>query len=246
MVVCKCGSEIPVERAGAAMCPACLLRVALEPSVLSDPLSSAPARLLGPVGRGPHGTVHLAVRPDDDPQIVTVKLIEVPTDPQRFSERMRNTADVLNSLRHAAIPEVVQVGVTPGGQAYVVASYVPGSSLCDYVTSHRAGVSERVQLAEQLCSIIADLHHNGVIHGSIKPTNIIVCESANGPFAVLLDTGIVPAIELGAGDTEAPTEARDERSLHALLADLLGDLGGLVEGTESAAGLADMFSRRAG
>jgi serine/threonine-protein kinase len=158
---------------------------------------------------------------------------------------MRETASVLESLDLSAIPEIVQVGVTGRGQAYVVAAYVPGPSLRGYVTSRHAGVSERVQLAGRLCSVIGDLHQRKLIHGSIKPTNLIVSESADGPVPLVLDTGIVPAIEFGAGDPEAANEARDERELHALLADVLGDLGGLVAGAESPAALAEMFSRRA-
>ena len=93
------------------MCPACLLRLALAPGLSATIDHEPAARLVGPVGRGPHGVVHLAARPDDDPQLVTVKVIEAATDPQRFCERMRQTGIALDSLRHPGIPEVVQIGV---------------------------------------------------------------------------------------------------------------------------------------
>jgi serine/threonine protein kinase len=245
MVACACGSELPAGQEGAVLCPACLLRLALEPGLEPDASESAPAQLLGPVGRGPHGIVHLAVRPDHDPQIVTVKVIEAPTDVQRFCGRMCETVGALESLRHPGVPEYAEIGVTSRGQPSVIAAYVPGPSLRDYLASARTSVSGRVQLAERICAVVADLHQLEVVHGSIKATNVIVCESADGPVPVLLDTGIVPAIEFGAGKEGARTVARDQRDLHALLADLLGDLAGLVEGTESARALAEMFARRA-
>jgi serine/threonine protein kinase len=246
MGICACGVELGDRETDGGLCPACLLRLALEPSAITvDDSPATPARLLGPVGRGPHGTVHLAIRPDDDPQIVTVKVIDVPTDTGRFCERVRDTAEALGTLRRAGVAELLQAGVTANGRAYVVAAYIVGPSLGDYVGSHRRDTSDRVQLAGRLCALVADLHLHGIIHGSIKPTNVIVIESADGPFPVLLDVGIVPAIELAGGNRSAATPLRDEQGLHAVLANVLGDLGSLVAGTESAAALAEIFARPA-
>ena len=229
------------------MCPACLLRLALAPGLSATIDHEPAARLVGPVGRGPHGIVHLAVRPDDDPQLVTVKVIEVATDPQRFCERMRQTGIALDSLRHPGIPELVQIGVTGSGQPFVVASYVAGSAFRDYLIRRRGEVSDRVHVAAQLSSLVADLHRHGIVHGSLKPTNIIVTESDEGPFPFVLDTGIVAAINEGDVDgATIATQARDERQLHALLAEVLSDLSGLVDGTESASQLAEILARRAG
>jgi serine/threonine protein kinase len=245
-VPCACGSALPIEHAGIVLCPACLLRLTLAPGFSTTIDHEPAARLVGPVGRGPHGIVHLAVRPDDDPQLVTVKVIEVATDPQRFCERMRQTGIALESLRHPGIPELVQIGVTGSDQPFVVASYVAGAPLRDYLRRRRGEVSDRVHIAAHLSSLIADLHRHGIVHGSLKPTNIIVSESDEGPFPFVLDTGIVAAIEGGAGGTRLATQGRDERQLHALLAEVLSDRGGVSVGTESAAELAEMFARRAG
>ena len=245
-MACACGSAIPVEHAGIVLCPACLLRLALAPGLSATIDHEPAARLVGPVGRGPHGIVHLAVRPDDDPQLVTVKVIEVATDPQRFCERMRQTGIALDSLRHPGIPELVQIGVTGSGQPFVVASYVAGSAFRDYLIRRRGEVSDRVHVAAHLSSLVADLHRHGIVHGSLKPTNIIVSESDEGPFPFVLDTGIVAAIEGDVDGAKIATQARDERQLHALLAEVLSDLSGLVDGTESASQLAEILARRAG
>ena len=240
---CGCGVALDERETDAGLCPACLLRLALEPSALSvdGSLHETPVRLLGPVGRGPHGTVHLAMRPDDDPQLVTVKVIDVATDTERFCARVRDTADALVALRLTGIAEILQPGVTASGRPYVVAAYIAGPPLGDYLSSHRRTASDRVQLAGRLAALVAELHQHGIIHGSIKPTNVIVIESSDGPFPVLLDVGVVPAIEFGAGKPGAATALRDEQDLHAVLAGMLGDLGSLVAGSESAAALAEMF-----
>jgi serine/threonine protein kinase len=245
-VPCACGSALPIEHAGIVLCPACLLRLALAPGLSATIDHEPAARLVGPVGHGPHGIVHLAIRPDDGPQLVTVKVIEGATDPQRFCERMRQTGIALDSLRHPGIPELVQVGMTGSGHPFVVAAYVAGSAFRDYLIRRRGEVSDRVHVAAQLSSLVADLHRYGIVHGSLKPTNIIVNESDEGPFPFVLDTGIVAAIEGDVAGAKIATQARDERQLHALLAEVLSDLSGLAKGTESAAELAEMFAQRAG
>jgi serine/threonine protein kinase len=190
--------------------------------------------------------VHLAIRPDDDPQLVTVKVIDVVTDPHGFCERMRQTGIALDSLRHPGIPELVQIGVTAGAQPFVVASYVAGSAFRDYLIRRRGAVSDRAHVAAQLSSLVADLHRHGIVHGSLKPSNVIVSESDEGPLPFVLDTGIVAAIEGDVDGATVATQARDEGQLHALLAEVLSDLSGLAKGTESAAELAEMLARRAG
>ncbi len=248
MGTCGCGVALDEREAGAGLCPACLLRLALEPGAVSvdGAMPETPPRLLGPVGRGPHGTVHLALRPDDDPELVTVKVIDVATDTERFCARVRDTAGALVALRLPGIAAILQPGVTAAGRAYVVAAYIAGPSLGDYLSSHRRTAADRVQLAGRLAALVAELHQHDIIHGSIKPTNVIVIESNDGPFPVLLDAGVVPAIEFGAGKPGAATPLRDEQNLHAVLAGLLGDLGSLVAGSESASALAEMFVRPAG
>jgi len=241
---CTCGTEIDSDRAASELCAACLLRLALEPRVISGSSDEAPVRILGPVGRGPHGTVYLAARPDDDPQLVTVKVIEAATDARLFCQRLTSTAVLLDALRHPCIPELLHVATTASGQPYVMATYIRGPSLRDFIQARKVDVADRAILAGRLCSAVADLHEREIVHGSLKATNVIVLESANGPMPLLLDTGIVPAIEHGAGGPGVTSEARDERDLHALIGLVLGDLAGLVEGTEPAAVLADMFAPR--
>ena len=124
-----------------------------------------------------------------------------------------------------------------------------GSAFRDYLIKRRGEVPDRVHVAAQLSSIVADLHRHGIVHGSLKPTNIIINESDEGPFPFVLDTGIVAALQSDEGDGDGETiatQTRDERQLHALLADALSDLSGVVRGRESASQLAEILGRRAG
>jgi serine/threonine protein kinase len=185
------------------------------------------------------------VRPEDDPQLVTVKVIDAPTDVSRFCECLTMTGSALDSLRHPAVAAILNVGITGDGHAFVVAPYIPSLSLRNYVNGRSTDVASRAKLAGRLCSAVADLHDAGVVHGSLKPTNVIVLGSTDGPRPILLDTGTVTAIEYGLIGASRATPERDCRELHRLLGDVLGDLTGIIGGTESVAVLADMFSRDA-
>ena len=256
MTVCACGTEVSALGAD-VLCPACLIRLALESNALADepPATSEPARLLGPVGRGPHGTVHLAYRPLDPLHFVTVKLMDArpadPIDAKRFCQRVRDVSHRLGSVTRAGLPEFRDAGVTADTRVYVVAPYVPGPSIADYVTSRHSSAAQRVDLAASLCTLVADLHQHGIIHGSIKPTNVIVTESRNGPYSSLLDVGVVPALSHSRGparspDGEASTlegEKSDVRSLLVLLTSLLWDsTTPAIDRAESAAALAAMLA----
>jgi serine/threonine protein kinase len=241
MTACACGAEVPGQGGGTPVCPACLIRLALEPDTSAEARDSRPEplQLLGPVGNGPHGTVYLGYRPHDDPAFVTVKLLNAETelsiDPDRFCERVREIAERLESIPRDGLPVFLEPGVTPDGRIYVVAPYVAGTSIKSYLSNRHCPPSERTAVAGRLCSLVAHLHHHGIVHGSIKPPNIIVAASPTGAFPSLLDVGILPAINQSRTvpaspelpDDVAAGKLRDLQGLRAVLSTLLGDSPGL-------------------
>ena len=221
------------------MCPACLIRLALEPETAGTPdAEPAPVQVLGPVGSGPHGTVYLAHRRHDDPTLVTVKLLNVEhqhsIEPDGFCARVRELAARLESIPHAGLTPCLEAGVTAGGRIYVVAPYVAGSPVESYLSNRRCSASERVAIAGRLCALVAHLHHHGIIHGSVKSANVIVAESPTGAMPSLLDVGILHAINqsrasrVGPAPPDDPTtgKLRDVHGLRGVLIPLLGDSPG--------------------
>ncbi len=241
MTACACGADVPGQGRGTPVCPACLIRLALEPDTSAEAHDSGPeaVRLLGPVGSGPHGTVYLGYRPHDDPAFVTIKLLsaedEHSIDPDRFCQRVRELAERLESTPRDGLPVFLEPGVTADGRIYVVAPYVAGSSIKSYLSNRRCPPSERAAVAGRVCSLVAHLHHHGIVHGSIKPSNIIVAESAAGALPSLLDVGILPAINQSRAAPASPElpddiaagKLRDVQGLRAALIPLLGDSPGL-------------------
>jgi serine/threonine protein kinase len=80
------------------------------------------------------------------------------------------------------------------GTLYSVRAFVPGSTLMQVVQSHggRVSAAEGIDLLKLLLGELARLHSAGLLHGDIKPQNIIISDNS-GPklidFDGLLDIG---------------------------------------------------------
>lgn len=92
-------------------------------------------------------------------------------------------------LRHYGIPNMRDVIKLDDGTLALVMSYIPGPTLAEYVKKfgklephHVAWISERC------INILKYLHFHGVVHGDIKPANIIV--DGDRHSAVLVDYGL--------------------------------------------------------
>jgi hypothetical protein len=81
------------------------------------------------------------------------------------------------------------------------------------------------------------------VHGSLKPNNIVIADSEDGPWLFLLDTGIAEAIAFAASGGGAVTVALDEQALRGLVAEILGKTAAAFAGSESAAQLMELFDR---
>lgn len=137
------------------------------------------------------------------------------------------------SLRQAsfdAAPEVLDFGIGPFG-LMLVTRWEPGQSLEEWMT-HRQPPGARACLALSLLSAVRRLHALGQSHGDIKPSNIVVCDDADGqPRAVLLDIPDLSAdgdsgITVGFLPPHIESAAPQHRDLYAatkLVLDLLAD-----------------------
>lgn len=100
-----------------------------------------------------------------------------------FLEEARN-------LARFAHPNIVHVfGVwEENGTAYLVTEFLRGQSLREVVETRGAlNENEALQLIAPICDAVETVHLNGLLHGDIKPDNIILCDDGR---VVLLDFGL--------------------------------------------------------
>ncbi len=144
-----------------------------------------PYRITEFIGRGGMGVVFLAERSDGAyEQSVAIKFTP------RFvrSEHSRVLFDRerahLARLEHPNIARIIDAGVTEDETPYYIMEYVDGERIDHFA----GGLPERKRLLLflQLCDAVAYCHRSLIIHGDIKPGNVLVSDSR----VRLLDFGI--------------------------------------------------------
>ncbi len=153
-----------------------------------EPLGEAcgPYRLIRKLGAGGMASVYLAKRIDGEiDHNVAIKLLRHGADAPWLIGRFLRERQILASLRHPGIAQLLDAGRTAGGQPYLVMEYVDGTPIDEYC--ERLPLRKKVEMALQVCDAVAYAHRNLVIHRDLKPSNILVDASGH---AKLLDFGI--------------------------------------------------------
>src|SRR5687768_3836236 len=149
------------------------------------------------LGHGGMGTVWLAHRSDGRYEgRVAVKLLNAALMGQPTEQRFVREGSVLAKLRHPNIANLIDAGVAPSGQPYLVLEYVEGEHIDVYADKRRLDVEARLRLFLDVLAAVAHAHSHLIVHRDIKPSNILVTPDG---VVKLLDFGI--AALLGAGDT---------------------------------------------
>lgn len=104
-------------------------------------------------------------------------------------EVLTTEAKAVWDLRHYAIPAMRNILKLEDGSLALIMSYVPGSTLDEIIEKNGKLDSEHVcWITERILNALMYLHYNGVIHGDVKPQNIIVQPESH--TVVLVDYGL--------------------------------------------------------
>lgn len=104
-------------------------------------------------------------------------------------EILLNEAAAIWDLRHYGIPNMRNIIKLDDGSLALVMSYVPGPTLEQLVTKVGRLDAEHVAwIAERSLNVLKYLHYHGVIHGDVKPQNIIIQPESH--TIVLVDYGL--------------------------------------------------------
>jgi serine/threonine protein kinase len=144
--------------------------------------------LLSPTGQGGMGSVWLAERSDGRfERRVAIKFLNFAVTGQGGAERFKREGRILGQLRHPHIAELIDAGVAPNSQPYLVLEQVEGEHIDQYGDERRLDVDARIRLFLDVLGAVAHAHANLVVHRDIKPSNVLV--SSEGEVK-LLDFGI--------------------------------------------------------
>jgi serine/threonine-protein kinase len=157
-------------------------------------------QLISQIGQGGMGSVWLAERVDGRfERRVAIKFLNIALMGMGGEERFKREGKILGLLVHEHIAELLDAGVTTGGQPYLVLEHVEGDQIDRYCDDRRLDVQARILLFLDVLEAVAKAHANLIVHRDLKPSNILV---RNDNCVKLLDFGIAKLVE-GDGHAEA-------------------------------------------
>jgi serine/threonine-protein kinase len=170
--------------------------------------------LIRPLGHGGMGSVWLARRTDGRFEGQSaVKLMNLALMTESGQARFRREGTALARLTHPAIARLLDAGVAPSGQPYLVIEYVDGQRIDIYAEAAGLSRDQRVELVLQVLDAVGHAHANLIVHRDLKPSNILV--TADGQVK-LLDFGIAKLLQ---GDGEGERAALTHEGGGALTPD---------------------------
>lgn len=151
------------------------------------------------IGQGGMGSVWLAERSDGRFQgAAAVKLLNASLVGRDGEARFRQEGSILARVRHPHIAHLIDAGVSPMGQPYLILERVDGERIDRYCDAKNLGIEARIFLFLDVLTAVAHAHANLVVHRDLKPSNVMV--GTDGQVK-LLDFGIAKLLESDTGGT---------------------------------------------
>jgi hypothetical protein len=135
-------------------------------------------KVLHELGRGATGAVY-AARDRETGAVVALKRLDpalLSKSDANFADRFLKHARSARHLRHRNIVTIHDAGEA-GGTVYVAMEMLEGESLRTLLDRGPLPIARAIRIAHEVASGLAHAHLEGVVHGGIKPSNIIVSPS---------------------------------------------------------------------
>jgi len=154
------------------------------------------------IARGGLATVYRAQRDDGVyHQQAALKVLRRGLDTDDLITRFHAEREILSSLEHPDIANILDGGALDDGRPYLVMEYVDGLPITEHCIKNRVDIDTRVRLIIDVARAIGHAHKRLVVHRDIKPSNILVTD--DGKVSVL-DFGIAKLLDPLALPTNTP------------------------------------------
>ena len=155
-----------------------------------------PYEITAEIGEGAIGIVYRATLVDEHSEQFAVTVIKHCFNSDVLLQRFQSWKDLQATIgKHPNIPHLLDSGTTEGGLHYLVMEDILGQPIDDYCNSRRLGVRERIELFAGVCEAVHFAHQRTVIHGALKPGNILL---GSDGVPKLSDFGVASLIFPGA------------------------------------------------
>jgi serine/threonine protein kinase/tetratricopeptide (TPR) repeat protein len=177
----------------------------LAGTVVSQPATVGPYRVVRPLGRGGMGTVLLA----EDTRLSRLVALKLCSGPEATSaygrQQVLDEARAAGALNHPNIAAVHDV-LEHEGQIAIVFEYVEGDTLATRLDAGPLPLAEALEIGRQLAEALTAAHAHRIVHRDLKPANIIIMPSG---LVKVLDFGVARA---GAIDESSHAAAQTTRA----------------------------------
>lgn len=142
--------------------------------------------ILSALGHGGMGQVFRVKDKDLDDE-VALKTLKADGQDAGMTERLRQEIKLARLITHPNVVRVHDFGESDGVR-FLTMEYVAGTTLREMLDlGRRIEITPALQIAKQVCRGLAAVHKAGIIHGDLKPQNVMVM--GNG-VVKLMDFGV--------------------------------------------------------
>lgn len=162
----------------------------LDPTRAPRRTQIGPYRVLRELGAGGMGRVYLAESSGRIRRRVALKVLDESSFSPRLLAQFEVEAQALASLEHEHIARLYEVGADDEGRPWMAMEWIEGEPLTRYCDRRELALDQRLELFTQVARAVEHMHLRGVLHGDLKPDNILVCERDGRPLAKVIDLGL--------------------------------------------------------
>ncbi len=155
-----------------------------------------PYRILRLLGEGGGGAVYEAEQDMPIRRVVALKILRPGTDARLTVALFEAEKQTLALMEHPNIARVLDAGTTEDKRPYFAMDLVHGTKITDYCAHRRLPVASRLMLMLQVFAAVQHAHNKGVIHGDLKPSNILVAEIDGVAIPKVIDFGISSVVSM--------------------------------------------------
>jgi serine/threonine-protein kinase len=161
------------------------------------------------IGSGRSAEVYEAEHLDLGRRVALKIVRHLDADSSSTLARFRREVRAAGALHHRHVVEVLDTGMTDRGEPYLVMELLEGESLADRIARGPLPVAACIEVARQLCLALSHVHSRGLLHGDVRPDNVILHRPSGRALRVkLVDFGLSRTVR-APGDRESLACADD-------------------------------------
>ncbi|KAJ3555045.1 hypothetical protein NP233_g12297 [Leucocoprinus birnbaumii] len=157
---------------------------------------------------------HLAPSPGWKVAIKVLRMSGEEDDAERTSRLLRREAPIWRTIKHKNVLPFLGLasGLGRFGCPAIVSLYCPKGTIADYIHLTNPSEIARVSMVLSLALGLEYLHENGIVHGNLKPSNVLIGDTGE---PLISDFGFVSILDMR-GVTTRPAGSSRYQALELL------------------------------